>query len=53
MNEAKKFTPSLTIIKMHGSQLERDRILSMPQVLLRLSPSNNSIAPVLTYRCLL
>ena len=32
-NEIKRFTPGLTFIKVHGSQGERDRILSMPKVL--------------------
>ena len=32
-NEIKKFTPGLSVIKVHGSRSERDRILSMPVVL--------------------
>jgi SWI/SNF-related matrix-associated actin-dependent regulator of chromatin subfamily A member 5 len=32
-NEIKRFTPGLSVIKVHGSRSERDRILSMPVVL--------------------
>ena len=32
-NEIKRFTPGLSAIKVHGSQKERDRILTMDAVL--------------------
>ena len=32
-NEIKKFTPGLTFIKVHGSVQERDRILSVEDVI--------------------
>ena len=32
-NEIKRFVPSLSVIKVHGSAAERDRLMSMPEVL--------------------
>ena len=32
-NEVKKFCPGLSSIKLHGTQVERDRIFTMPEVL--------------------